>query len=270
MRRFLPLLFLSALTSVAFAQQRGASIVAIAPTFGAPGTTVSIRGSGFTGFEKGSRWVRELANEPPPGIVEFNGVPGDVLFWQDDLITVKVPKRTSTGVIRVILPDSRTVLTGDVFDVYYSTADESPAHRSESLQTEQTERAPIGIDRNNESRERPLSFDEHGPPGFQLYSNPWFSSLAPGERTFLGENGFLFGSPFSLGRYGFFQQRRIRGRSGFDRFRSDELLFPDFFFSGSRNFGVRPFWFFFNTNHPSSFRNFSRNEGGREGHIFRR
>ena len=268
MRRFLPLLFLSALTTVAFAQQRGATIIAIAPTFGAPGTTVSIRGAGFTGFEKGSHWVRDLANELSPGMVEFNGVFGDVLFWQDDLITVKVPKHTSTGVIRVILPELRTVLTGDVFDVYYSTADESPVHRSESLQTEQ---ARADLDRTNESRDRPLLFDEQAPSGFQLYSNPWFSSLTPGERTFLGENGFLFGNPFSLGRYdGFLRQRGIRGRSGFDRFRSDELLFPDFSFRGSRNFGVRPFWFFFNTNHPSSLRNFSRNEGRREGHVFRR
>ncbi len=264
MRRFLPLLLLPALITLAFAQQRGASIVAIAPTFGAPGTTVSIRGAGFTGFERGLHWVRELTNEPPPGLVEFNGVPGEVLFWQDDLITVKVPKHTSTGVIRVILPESRTVLTGDVFDVYYPTADESPAHRAESLQTE---RPLAGSDRNNESLERTLFFDERAPSGFQLYSNPWFSSLTPGERTFLGENGFLFGNPFSLGRAdGFLQQRGIRGRTGIDRFRSNELLFPDFSFRGSRNFGVRPFWFFFNTNHPSSLRNFSRNEG----HIFRR
>lgn len=268
MRRFLPLLFLFALATTAFAQQRGATIIAIAPTFGAPGTTVSIRGAGFTGFEKGSHWVRELANEPPPGVVEFNGVPGEVLFWQDDLITVKVPKHTSTGAIRVILPGSRTVLTGDVFDVYYSTADESPAHKSESVQTEPL---PTGIDGNNESRERPLFLDEQAPSGFQLYSNPWFSSLSPGERTFLGENGFLFGNPFSLGRTdNLFQQRGFRGRSGFDRFRSNELLFPDFSFRGSRNFGVRPFWFFFNTNHPSSFRNDRRNEGRHEEHIFRR
>lgn len=268
MRRFLPLLFLFALATTAFAQQSGATIIAIAPTFGAPGTTVSIRGSGFTGFEKGSHWVRELANEPPPGVVEFNGVPGEVLFWQDDLITVKVPKHTSTGAIRVILPESRTVLTGDVFDVYYSTADESRVQRSE---TPQTEEPPTGIDGNNESRERPLFLSEQAPSGFQLYSNPWFSSLSPGERTFLGENGFLLSNPFSLGRTDrLFQQRGFRGRSGFDRFRSNALLFPDFSFRGSRNFGVRPFWFFFDTNHPSSFRNDRRNEGRHEEHIFRR
>lgn len=270
MRKALVLLILlSGSTAYAYQKSTGATIVAIAPTFGAPGTTVSIRGSGFTGFEKGSHWVRELENEPPPGIVEFNGVPGDVLFWQDDLITVKVPKHSSTGVIRVILPESHTVLTGDVFDVYYSTANESPAYRSESSQTE---RSRADGDRDNESHERPLFFDGQAPSRFHPYSNPlywnpWFSSLTPGERTFLGENGFLFGNPFSLGRYdGFRQQRGTRGRSGFDRFPSDELLFPDFSFRGSRNFGVRPFWFFFNTEHPSSFRNLRRNEG----HIFRR
>lgn len=269
MRKALVLLILlSGSTAYAYQKSTGATIIAIAPTFGAPGTTVSIRGSGFTGYEQGLHWVREVANEPPPGVVEFNGVPGEILFWQDDLITVKVPKHTSTGVIRVILPESRTVLTGDVFDVYYSTADESPVHRFDSLQAE---RPASDSDRNNESRERPLFFDEPSPSSFQLYSNPWFSSLTPGERTFLGENGFLFGNPFSLGRGdGLFQQRGFRGRSGFDRVRSDGLLFPDFSFRGSRNFGVRPFWFFFNTNHPSSFRNDSHNERRHEGHIFRR
>jgi len=276
MRRFLPLLFLFALATTAFAQQRGSSIIAIAPTFGPPGTTVSIRGAGFVGFEQGSHWVRELATEPPPGVVEFNGVPGDVLFWQDDLITVKVPKRASTGEIRVILPQARVVLTGDVFDVYYSTADETPASKADAAQAELWRGADADL--GNESRERPLFFDEQAPPpDFPLYSNPWFSSLTPGERTFLGENGLLFGNPFSLGRRGspfltdgLFPQRGIRRRSGFDRIRSDELLFPDFSFRGSSNFGVRPFGFFFNTNRPSSFRNDSRNEGRHEGHIFRR
>lgn len=270
MQRLLLLLLLPTLATIAFAQQRGATIIAIAPTFGPPGTTVSIRGSGFAGFEQGSHWVRELATEPPPGLVEFNGVPGDVLFWQDDLITVKVPRHASTGAIRLILPDSRTVLTSDVFDVYYSTPDETPAPRSESLQTEESR---ADGDRRYDSRERPLVFDEQAPAGFQLYPNPWFSSLTPGERTFLGENGFLFGNPFSLGRKGslflndgFSTQRGIRGRSGLNWLRSDELLFPDFSFRGSRNFGVRPFWFFFNTNRPSS----SRNGGRNEGHIFRR
>jgi hypothetical protein len=272
MRRLLPLFFLFAPLTAAVAQQRGATIIAIAPTFGPPGTTVSIRGAGFAGFERGSHWVRDLATEPPPGIVEFNGVPGDVLFWQDDLITVKVPRHASTGVIRLILPESRAVLTGDVFDVYYSTADE--AQRSESVQTEAWR---VDGDRKAESRERPLFFDEQAPPVFQLYSNPWFSSLTPGERTFFSQNGLLFDNPFSLGRKGslflnggLFPQRGIRGRSVFDRFRSEEFLFPDFSFRSSRNFGCRPFWFFFNTNHPSSFRNNGRNEGRHEGHIFRR
>lgn len=274
MRPFLSLLFLCALVTAAFAQQRGASITAIAPTFGPAGTTVCIRGAGFVGFEQGSLWVKELASEPPPGIVEFNGVPGDVLFWQDDLITVKVPKRASTGAIRVILPRARVVLTGDAFDVYYSTADETPAQKSESVQAspETGESRAADVDSRNESRERPLFFDEQVPQ-LPLYANPWFSSLTPGERTFLGENGFgetlLFGNPFSLGRKGslflnggLFPQRGFRGRSGLDRFRSDDLFFSDFVFRGSRNLGVRPSWFFFDRNRPSPFHN--------EGHSFRR
>jgi hypothetical protein len=268
MLRFLPLLCLPALMTAAFAQQRGASIIAIAPTFGPAGTTVSIRGAGFAGFERGSPWVKGLATEPPPGLVEFNGVPGDVQFWQDDLITVKVPKHASTGTIRIVLPQARVVLTGEVFDVYYSASDETSTQRSESDAPEN----PRGehVDRRDESLEHPLFFDEQRRPA--LFANPWFSSLTPGERTFLGENGFgesfLFGNPFSLGRKGspflnggFFSQRGTRGRSGFGSFRSDEFFFGDSLFR-TRNFGVRPFWFFFDRNRPSNFRN--------EGHIFRR
>src|SRR6185295_10519895 len=102
MRRFLPLLFHLTLLTTAGAQQRSASITAIAPTFGGPGTTVSIRGSGFSGFEAGS-WAKDVAAEPAPGAVEFNGVAGDVLFWRDDLISVKVPRGASTGPVRIIV-----------------------------------------------------------------------------------------------------------------------------------------------------------------------
>src|SRR5690242_11468702 len=125
MRRFLSMLFLPALMTTALAQQRGASITSVAPTFGPPGTTVSIRAQGCTGFEPGSPWVKELATEAAPGFVEFNGVPGDVLFWEDDLITVKVPRHATIGAIRIVLADTRTVLTGDAFDVYYATIDQN-------------------------------------------------------------------------------------------------------------------------------------------------
>ena len=261
MRRLLPLFFLFALTTAAFAQQRGASITAIAPTFGPPGTTVSIRGAGFVGFEQGSRWVRDLATEPPPGVVEFNGVAGDILFWQDDLITVKVPKHASTGEIRVILPQSRVVLTGALFDIYYSSPDETPASKSEAPQADRW-RGGADADRENESPERPFLFDEQTPTLLPLYANPWFSSLSPGQRTFFAENGFSFQGPFTLGRGGLFTQRGIRARSPFDRFGSGDLFFPGFFFRSSRNFGVRPFSFFSDRNRPLQFRN--------EGHIFRR
>src|SRR5262245_4834341 len=119
MRTLLLLILLFAAIS-ANAGQHSASITAIAPTFGAPGTIVSIRGSGFNGFETGTRWVRDLTSEPPPGVVEFNGVPGEVLFWEDDLITVKVPKGASTGPVRLILPNARIAITAAEFDVYYS------------------------------------------------------------------------------------------------------------------------------------------------------
>lgn len=257
MQHFLALSLVSLLTTATFAQQRGSSIIAIAPTFGAAGTTVSIRGVGFNGFEQGSRWVKELATEPPPGVVEFNGVAGEVLFWQDDLISVKVPRRASTGEIRVIMPQSGVVLTGAVFDVYYSTPSETPAPGSETDNWRGAD-----ADRGNESRERPLFFDEQAPPVLPLYANPWFSSLSPGHRTFFAESGFLFGNPFTLGRNERFQQRGIRARSPFNNFGSGDLFFPNFFFRGQRTFGVRPFAFFSNTIRPFQLRN--------EGHIFRR
>lgn len=257
MRLFLPLFFVLLPMPATFAQQRGSSIIAIAPTFGPAGTTVSIRGVGFNGFEQGSRWVKELATEPPPGIVEFNGVAGDVLFWQDDLISVKVPRRASTGEIRVIMPQSRVVLTGDVFDVYYSSPSDTPPPRSETDRWHGPD-----AHRGNEPRDRPLFLDEQAPPVLPLYANPWFSSLSPGQRTFFAESGFLFGNPFTLGRNERFQQRGIRARSPFDSFGSSDLFFPNFFFRGQRSFGVRPFAFFSNTIRPFQLRN--------EGHIFRR
>lgn len=273
MRRFLSILFLPALVTAAFAQERGASIASVAPTFGPAGTTVSIRGKGFSGFEPGSPWVKGLATEPPPGFVEFNGVPGDVLFWEDDLITVKVPKHATTGAIRIVLFDTRTVLTSDVFDVYYSRADETAAHESQPEQAEDSNRAAVA--RLNESLKRSLFFDEPVPA--PMDSNLWFSSLTPGQRTFFAENGFWFGSPFGRGRRGStffgegpFSQRRFGGRAGSDGLVFNDPFLRSFTFRGQRNFAIRPFGFFFDRNRPSSFRNDGRNEGRNEGHIFRR
>lgn len=269
MRTFLVLLFLLSAIATAEAQQRGASITAIAPTFGAPGTTVSIRGAGFSGFDTVSKWVKELASEPPPGAVEFNGVPGEILFWQDDLITVKVPKGASSGPIRVILPQARVAITGDEFEVYYST----PGERSVKSIEFPPERS-----RSNEDSSSDDTFlwrlhkDDHAAPDSSFLINPWFSSLSPGERTFLGERGFtntfLFGNAFSLGRKhsflfgdGFISGRDSFGHRGFDRFPFQSLFFKNFLFRGSRNTSIRPFWFFFG-NSPSTFH--------RDGHIFRR
>lgn len=252
MRRFLPLLFLLTLMTPAHARQRGASITAIAPTFGAPGTTVSIRGAGFSGFETGSTWVKELASEPPPGAVEFNGVPGDVLFWQDDLITVKVPAGASTGAVRIVLPTARLAIAAGEFEVKYSTPGEARAKPIE-LAPETLRSADDSI--RSETRERRFYNEDHVEPAFPFYANPWFSSLSPGERTFLGEQGFtntfLFGNPFSHGRRqpSFFRDGFISGQSGFarpgfDRFGFQELFFRGSSFRGSRNTSIRPFWFF--------------------------
>jgi len=268
MRRILSLLFLPALMTTALAQQRGASITSIAPTFGPPGTIVSIRGKGFAGFEPGSPWVKDLAQEAPPGFVEFNGVPGDVLFWEDDLITVKVPRHASTGVIRIVLLESSTVLSGDFFDVYYSTSDES--QRQNPAAEQGTNSRGADAERQDEWRERSRLFDERA-SGLPLYINPWFSSLTPGERTFVSENGFFVGSPFSVGRrrssfFGGSSFLQTHRRLGFDGFLFNDPFLPRFTFRPPHGFALRPFGLFFDRNRPSGF----RNEGHNQGNIFRR
>ena len=118
-RTFILLLLLLSSAIAAEAQQRNARITAILPSFGVPGTTVTIRGAGFMGFESGS-WISNSASDPAPGAVEFNGVPGEIVFWQDDLITVKVPGGASTGPVRVINPGAKVAVTGASFEVPYS------------------------------------------------------------------------------------------------------------------------------------------------------
>jgi|ERR1041384_227265 tetratricopeptide (TPR) repeat protein len=112
----------------ASALQRSARITVITPTFGVPGTTVTIRGAGFSGFDTGT-WAKELTSDPPPGAVEFNGVPGEIVFWQDNLITVKVPIGASTGPVRVINAGANVQVTGASFEVPYS---EGSGNRGES------------------------------------------------------------------------------------------------------------------------------------------
>jgi hypothetical protein len=258
MRSFLLCLPFLALAGSVQAQQPAATITSVAPTFGPPGTTVSIRGAGLNGFETGSAWVKEIANEPAPGAVEFNGVTGDVLFWQDDLITVKVPHGASTGPVRVITPGG-SIDALVVFDVYYSTSQGRPAgpHRAEN---EPLRRADSK--REDEEREQRLGPDDSAPPFDPFYVNPWFSGLSPGRRTFWGEHGLpdtlLFGDPFSLGpgasvfsgREGFRNHRSgfhrpFFGKPFFGKPFFGKPFFGTFFFGGSRAVRISPFGFRF-------------------------
>lgn len=258
MRTFLLLVSVLALCIGAQAHQRGVTVSSIAPTFGPPGTTVTIRGAGLAGSEAGFRWVRDLATEPAPGVVEFNGVPGDVLFWDDELISVKVPKAASTGPVRVVVSNPRASAVVDVFDVYYASASDTQTRSRET--TTGIERGANDAQRNSE-REPRLRFENEAPVFSPYYANPWFSGLSPGERTFLGEQGFantfLFGNPFSLGRKssglfgrGGFGDDRFRGgfrddgfRGGFRGFGFQSPFFGSFQFRGSHHSGFRPFWF---------------------------
>ena len=117
------------LSTIAGAHQRSARISVITPMFGVPGTTVTIRGAGFSGFESGS-WAKELTSEPPPGAVEFNGVPGEIIYWQDTLITVKVPIGASTGPVRVVNSGASIAVSGASFEVPYSEGGGTRANSS--------------------------------------------------------------------------------------------------------------------------------------------
>jgi hypothetical protein len=111
-----------------------------------------------------------------------------------------------------------------------------------------TERGANDAQRNSE-REPRLRFENEAPVFSPYYANPWFSGLSPGERTFLGEQGFantfLFGNPFSLGRKssGLFGRRGAFGRDGFRGFGFQSPFFGSFAFRGSHHSGFRPFWF---------------------------
>lgn len=243
MRTFLLLLLLLAFAGTAQAQQ-GAAVTSIVPTFGPAGTVVAIRGSGLAGAEAGSTWAKGVANEPPPGFVDFNGVPAEILFWQDDLITVRVPKGASSGPVRVIIPRN-SILATESFDVYYSTPDDRtfrrPAPGDSSRFSDDSQRTS--------EREPRWRFDDANQPS--LFVNPWFSGLRPGERTFLAEQSFggsvFFGDSFMFGRgrSSLFGDDGFRGSFGNRRFGFANPFFSSFLFRGSRRSGIGPFWFRF-------------------------
>jgi tetratricopeptide (TPR) repeat protein len=151
-------------TIVAEAQQRSARITAIMPTFGLPGTTVTIRGAGFSGFESGT-WAKELTSEPPPGAVEFNGVPGEIIFWQDNLITVKVPIGASTGPVRVVNPGAKLLLTAPSFEVPYS--DGSGTRANSSTETSRSPGTAGGTETGGESDSTAEAFIRRGNDYYQ-------------------------------------------------------------------------------------------------------
>jgi hypothetical protein len=189
-------------SSQAMTQMTGqVSLTLVSPSFGAPGTTVSIRGVGFSsdprlGTQPQSPWVRELASEPPPGMVEFNGVAAEILFWSDNLITVKVPKAATTGPLRVVLPKVGLALTGGLFEVLYSRSvpsSESQAsaapRASPPLQAQPRLEAP-------EATARALLVPMESAPAWLTYSPGGWLSLS--ERAFWREQTvpalFPFGS----------------------------------------------------------------------------
>jgi len=185
----LVLLLSSSVTAFTPAPQIGSSgsVSSVAPTFGPQGTVVTIRGAGLC--EPGARWAKGVAGDAAPGRVTFNGTPAEIVFWSEDLITVRVPAGASTGPLRVSLADGQSLVAVRNFDVYYST----PAAPSRSEQVEQEpeqryeRREPDAPDRFEQER---YSFD------------PWFSRLSTGERTYLAEHGpdaLWFGSPFMFG-----------------------------------------------------------------------
>src|SRR5262249_12239664 len=238
--------------------QSTGTITSVVPTFGPQGTTVSIRGAGL-GIG-GVRWAKSVSGEEAPGHVVFGGgAAGDVLFWGEDLISVKVPAGAITGPVRIVWPDGHSVVAVSDFEVYYSSSRESaePVDRSFDLHSR---------DERNQSGAQPAA-PEWTPPERSEFSfaDPWFTGLAPGQRTFLGEHGwdaFWFGNPFTFNgtdRFfddGFFHFGHDRG---FDTFGFQRLFFFDALHRGlaHRRFihpgfanrsqtptSIGPFWFF--------------------------
>ena len=219
------------------------SITSVAPSFGGTGAIVSIRGFGLA--PSGEVWARQVATEEPPGMVVFNGTPAEVVFWSEDLISVRVPPGASTGPIRIVI--GGRALNGGDFEVYYS--------KNRPLR----EMPEVGVDdqrfdrpfARDEEESRPRFLDQ--PPANEptYFAAPWFSNLSPGNRTFLGEHpneAFWLGNPFLLGPNGFRDGGFHSGfgfnsRFGFGRFNTFGFGRPFFFdFSNhGRGHAGRPF-----------------------------
>jgi hypothetical protein len=239
-------------STTAVAQSAGTvGVSSVSPTFGKAGTIVTIRGTGLA--ETGVSWAKTGAAEPPPGAVSFNGVPGDILYWSADLISVKVPVAASSGPLRLMLEYERVILDVGDFEMPYAPTSE-PGLKARPMIVE----APA---QDVPEQNRDVTRENPGwamPPDCYAV-NPWFSGLAPGERTFFAEHpvdAFWFGNPFELGRRDAFVsggfRGGFRGRTGFGFNRGfDSFGFGSFgrshFFNlhntRTRNFH-RPFWFF--------------------------
>jgi hypothetical protein len=211
---------------------------------------VTIRGSGLA--EVGVSWAKTGAAEPPPGAVTFNGVPGDILYWSADLISVKVPVAASSGPLRVMLSYEGVTLNVGDFEMPYAPLSERSQARSTIVEAPNDKTSEPNRDFRQEAPGWPM------PPDCYAV-NPWFSSLSPGARAFYAEHpveGFWFGNPFELGRRDAFLNGGFRGgfhgraglgfNRGFDSFGFGSFGKSHFFnLHNNRRGGFnKSFWFF--------------------------
>jgi len=95
----------------------------IYPDSAVPGTTVIVKGHGFSLGNQEFVWASNIGKGACPGFIEFNGARGEVLLWQDNLIMVRVPKHANSGAIRLTL-SSGLSLQGNHFEVLQAQSEE--------------------------------------------------------------------------------------------------------------------------------------------------
>lgn len=104
------------------------AIEGIYPESGVPGSTIIVKGRGFTLGNTRLVWSPNIHKGSCPGFVEFNGARGEVVLWQDNLVVVKVPEHATSGPVRLTLTSGITV-QGNHFEVMSANESDQVARR---------------------------------------------------------------------------------------------------------------------------------------------
>ncbi len=92
------------------------SVDGIYPDSGPAGTSVIIKGRGFSLGDTHHVWSADRTARAVPGSVTFGGVPAEIRMWQDDMIVVIVPPEAVSGGVTVSLR-SGIVVPGNHFEI---------------------------------------------------------------------------------------------------------------------------------------------------------